>query len=121
MTAPSPQWLRLSPRMLLVHPVHEVARQIPVLVGSVVLGSATGNPLWAVAALVVTVGVGVARWFTTTYRIDAEEVQLRAGCCSGGYCQCPQQDSIGVDGRTVAAPVARADGAAGEHRPGGAG
>jgi putative membrane protein len=65
--------------MLLVHPVHEVLRQVPVLIGSVVLGSATGNPLWAVAALVLTVGVGVARWFTTTYRIDAEEVQLRAG------------------------------------------
>ncbi|KUI27482.1 PH domain-containing protein [Mycobacterium sp. GA-2829] len=73
------QWQRLSPRMLLVHPVHEVLRQVPVLIGSVVVGSATGNPLWAVAALVATVALGVARWFTTTYRIDAEEVQLRAG------------------------------------------
>lgn len=79
MTAPDPQWLRLSPRMLLVHPVHEVVRQVPVLLGSVVLGSATGNPLWAVAALVVTVAVGIARWFTTTYRIGAEEVELRTG------------------------------------------
>lgn len=79
MTAPDTQWQRLSPRMLLVHPVHEVLRQVPVLIGSVVLGSATDNPLWAVAALAATVGFGVARWFTTTYRIDAEEVQLRAG------------------------------------------
>lgn len=79
MTAPDMQWQRLSPRMLLVHPVHEVLRQVPVLIGSVVVGSATGNPLWAVAALVATVALGVARWFTTTYRIDAEEVQLRAG------------------------------------------
>lgn len=76
---PQPLWHRLSPRMLLVHPVHEVLRQIPVLIGSVVLGSATGNPLWTVAALVLTVGVGLARWFTTTYRIDADEVQLRTG------------------------------------------
>ena len=37
-------WQRLSPRMLLVHPVHEVMRQLPVLIGSLVLGSATGNP-----------------------------------------------------------------------------
>lgn len=37
-------WHRLSPRMLLVHPVHEMLRQLPVLIGSVVLGSATGNP-----------------------------------------------------------------------------
>lgn len=27
-------WHRLSPRMLLVHPVHEMLRQLPVLIGS---------------------------------------------------------------------------------------
>lgn len=72
-------WQRLSPRMLLVHPIHEVVRQLPLLIGSVVLGTATGNPLWSVALLVLTVGYGVARWFTTSYRIDAEQIQLRAG------------------------------------------
>jgi len=65
--------------MLLVHPVHEVLRQLPLLVGAIVLGSATGNPMWAVAALAVTVGLGLARWFTTTYRIEPDEVQLRTG------------------------------------------
>ncbi|MCV7416752.1 PH domain-containing protein [Mycolicibacterium litorale] len=89
--------------MLLVHPVHEVARQIPVLVGSVVLGSATGNPLWAVAALVVTVGVGVARWFTTTYRIDAEEVQLRAGVLQRRVLSVPRNRirSVSTDARLL--------------------
>ena len=72
-------WHRLSPRMLLVHPVHEVLRQIPLLIGAVVLGSATGNPMWSVAALGVTVGFGILRWFTTTYRIEPDEVQLRTG------------------------------------------
>ncbi|KUH82049.1 MULTISPECIES: PH domain-containing protein [unclassified Mycobacterium] len=72
-------WQRLSPRMLLVHPVHEVIRQIPVIVGTLVLGTATGNPLLAYAALGVTVAIGLARWFTTTYRIGAEDVQLRTG------------------------------------------
>ncbi|XCI59523.1 membrane protein [Mycolicibacterium parafortuitum] len=75
----TPDWSRLSPRMLLVHPVHEVIRQIPVLVGSLVLGSATGNPLWTLAGVVLVVGFGLARWFTTTYRIGADEVQLRSG------------------------------------------
>jgi putative membrane protein len=65
--------------MLLVHPVHEVLQQIPLLVGSVVLGSATGNPLWTVAAIVLTILFGLARWFTTTYRIEPTEVQLRTG------------------------------------------
>ena len=57
-----PEWSRLSPRMLLVHPVHEVVRQIPVLGGSVVLGSATGTPLWAVAGVGGVGGYGLARW-----------------------------------------------------------
>ena len=76
---PGAVWSRLSPRMLLVHPVHEVLRQIPLLIGSVVVGSATDNPMWLIVALGVTVGFGVARWFTTTYRIEPHEVQLRAG------------------------------------------
>jgi putative membrane protein len=89
--------------MLLVHPVHEVLRQIPVLLGSVVLGSATGNPLWAVAALAVTVGVGIARWFTTTYRIDAEEVQLRAGVLQRRVLSVPRNRirSVSTDARLL--------------------
>ncbi|MCU0218401.1 hypothetical protein N8H11_21150, partial [Mycobacterium tuberculosis] len=67
-------WHLLSPRMLLVHPVHEMLRQLPVLIGSVVLGSATGNPVWPLSALGVTVVFGVLRWFFTTYRIDDENV-----------------------------------------------
>jgi putative membrane protein len=72
-------WHRLSPRMLFVHPVHEVLRQIPLLIGAAVLGSATGNPWWTVAVLGVTIAFGVLRWFTTTYRIESNEVQLRTG------------------------------------------
>jgi putative membrane protein len=72
-------WQRLSSRMLLVHPVHEVLRQLPVLVGSLVLGSATGNNAWPLAALGVTIGIGLLRWFFTTYRIDEEFVALRTG------------------------------------------
>ncbi|MGV0850591.1 PH domain-containing protein [Mycolicibacterium phlei] len=72
-------WQRLSPLMLLVHPVHEVLRQIPVIVGSVVLGSATGNQTVALLVIAATVTFGLARWFTTTYRIGDSEVQLRTG------------------------------------------
>ncbi|MFZ0835420.1 MAG: PH domain-containing protein, partial [Mycobacterium sp.] len=72
-------WQRLSPRMLLVHPVHEVLRQLPVLVGSVVLGSSTGNSAWPLTALGVIMGVGLLRWFFTTYRISDENVELRTG------------------------------------------
>ena len=62
MTAPAQQpWQRLSPRMLLVHPAHELLRQLPLLVGAIVLGSTTGNPLWTVAAVAVTNALGAAR------------------------------------------------------------
>lgn len=79
MSAPEPGWQRLSPRMLLVHPLHEVLRNLPLVFGAVVLGSTTGDPTWLLVAVAITVGVGVARWATTSYRIDAAEVQLRSG------------------------------------------
>lgn len=72
-------WQRLSPRMLLVHPVHEVLRQIPVIAGSLVFGSATGNHTVVLLVIGLTVAFGLARWFTTAYRIGDAEVQLRTG------------------------------------------
>jgi len=76
-------WQRLSPRMLLVHPVHELLRELPWLIGAIVLGSTTGNQSWTVAVLAYTVVIGVARWYTTSYRIDADpqsgQLQLRSG------------------------------------------
>ena len=97
------QWSRLSARMLLVHPVHEVLRQIPVLVGTVVLGSATGNPMYAVAVLVITVGIGLARWFTTSYRIGPSEVQLRKGILQRKVISLPRNRirSVSTDARLL--------------------
>ncbi len=96
-------WQRLSPRMLLVHPVHEVLRQIPLLIGSVVLGSATGNPMWTLFGLALVVGYGVARWFTTTYRIDSEEVQLRTGVLQRKVLSVPRNRirSVSTDARLL--------------------
>jgi putative membrane protein len=97
------QWRRLSPRMLLVHPIHEVLRQLPLLIGSVVLGTATGNPLWSVAALVLLVAYGVARWFTTTYRIDAEQIQRREGVLQRTVLSVPRNRirSVSTDARLL--------------------
>lgn len=89
--------------MLLVHPVHEVLRQIPLLIGSVVLGSATGNPIWTLVGLAVIVGYGVARWFTTTYRIDVHEVQLRTGVLQRKVLSVPRNRirSVSTDARLL--------------------
>jgi putative membrane protein len=89
--------------MLLVHPVHEILRQIPLLIGSVVLGSATGNPIWTLVGLALVVGYGVARWFTTTYRIDAHEVQLRTGVLQRKVLSVPRNRirSVSTDARLL--------------------
>ena len=96
-------WQRLSPRMLLVHPVHEVMRQLPVLIGSLVLGSATGNPLWTVAGVALIVAYGLARWFTTSYRIGAEEVTLRTGVLQRSVLSVPRNRirSVSTDARLL--------------------
>ncbi|NLU83848.1 PH domain-containing protein [Rhodococcus sp. HNM0569] len=72
-------WRRLDARMLLVHPVTEAVKLLPVLVVSVVVGSQSGNHTWGLVALAVLVALGLSRWFTTTYRIGPVHVQLRRG------------------------------------------
>ncbi len=96
-------WQKLSPRMLLVHPVHEVLRQIPLLIGSVVLGSATGNPMWTLFGLALVVGFGVARWFTTAYRINSREVQLQTGVLQRKVLSVPRNRirSVSTDARLL--------------------
>jgi putative membrane protein len=102
-TGAGTQWQRLSPRMLLVHPVHEVLRQLPVLIGSVVLGTATGNHMVAVVVLALTLAVGVARWFTTSYSIGPSEMQLRTGVVQRKVLSVPRNRirSLSTDARLL--------------------
>ncbi|KAA0087174.1 hypothetical protein CIW52_02850 [Mycolicibacterium sp. P9-64] len=89
--------------MLLVHPVHEVLRQVPLLIGAVVLGSATGNSMWSIAVLVLMIVFGAARWFTTTYRIDAEQIQRREGVLQRSVLSVPRNRirSVSTDARVL--------------------
>jgi len=73
-------WRRLSVRMLLVHPVREVVRLFPLLVGVLFAGSSTGRGgLWALVGTGIAVSLGLLRWFTTSYRVAAERIQVRRG------------------------------------------
>nr|WP_179791480.1 PH domain-containing protein [Actinopolymorpha rutila] len=66
--------------MLAVHPVQELVRSFPALIGAVVAGSTSGHgPLWGLVGLVLVVALGTLRWFTTTYRISPTHVQVRRG------------------------------------------
>ncbi|GGK47718.1 PH domain-containing protein [Nocardia camponoti] len=90
-------WQRLDPRMLLVYPVTEVIKYIPVLLGSVIIGTSRGNPLWSLIPLAVVAGFGATRWFTTTYRIDGEQVQLCSGLLARKTLSIPRSRIRSVD------------------------
>jgi putative membrane protein len=73
-------WRRLSTRMLVIHPIQELLRAWPALIGLVVAGTAGGHgSWWSLGGALAVVVAGMLRWFTTTYRISAEQVQVRKG------------------------------------------
>src|SRR4051812_48169572 len=73
-------WRRLSPRMLLVHPLIELLRASPALVGILYLSRNGGSgQIWSLVGLVIVVLLGVLRWLTTSYRVSPEQVQVRRG------------------------------------------
>lgn len=68
--------------MLLIHPVNELISFLPALLGVFLLGRAQDDGMpWQiqVAFVVVPVLLGMLRYFTTTYRITPEQLQLRRG------------------------------------------
>jgi putative membrane protein len=73
-------WRRLDVRMLMVHPVREVVRLFPLLVGILVAGSSTGRGgLWGLAGAGIAIALGLLRWFTTSYQVAGERIQVRRG------------------------------------------
>lgn len=74
-------WQRLDARMLLVHPVREIGRFLPVLIGLVFVGRTTGGGAipWELLGIVLPVALGLVRYLTTTFRIGAGRVELRRG------------------------------------------
>ncbi|MFI5916740.1 PH domain-containing protein [Dactylosporangium sp. NPDC051541] len=75
-------WRRLSPRMLAVHPVMELRRLIFPLI-AVLIGLRTNNGgeggWWALGIGGVGIALGFLRYFTTSFRITPEYVQVRRG------------------------------------------
>ncbi|MFD9888671.1 PH domain-containing protein [Amycolatopsis sp. NPDC059027] len=72
-------WHRLDRRMLLIRPVLDVVKSIPVLFGALILGH--GNS-WQWIGLVATglaVCVGISHVLTSRYRVTGEQVEWRTG------------------------------------------
>ena len=73
------EWQRLDPRMLLVHPIREVLRFLPVLILLVVGSTAAGGEQWQLFAVAFPVALGLLRYLTTSFRISAGRIELRRG------------------------------------------
>ncbi|MBE7189510.1 MAG: PH domain-containing protein [Jatrophihabitans endophyticus] len=65
--------------MLLVHPVVELGRALPVLIGLVFAGGDHTSPVPSLVAALAVTALAIARWFTTQLRITPEQVELRTG------------------------------------------
>jgi putative membrane protein len=65
--------------MLLIHPVTELGRALPALIGVFFAGTSQGNNYWGLIGAGVVILLSLTRWFTTRLRITPESVQLRHG------------------------------------------
>ncbi|XAS76255.1 PH domain-containing protein [Dermatophilaceae bacterium Sec6.4] len=90
-------WRRLSPRMLLIHPVREVIRFLPALIAVVFAGRSGGQQWWGLVVTAVAIGSGIARWFTTRYRFTTSQVQLRSGLLRRSTVSAPADRVRSVD------------------------
>lgn len=73
------EWQRLDPRMLLVHPIREVVRFLPVLVVLVLARTASGGEQWQLVGVAFPVALGLLRYLTTSFRISAGRIELQRG------------------------------------------
>ncbi|MEV0359034.1 PH domain-containing protein [Nocardia sp. NPDC050697] len=83
--------------MLLVHPVNEVVKYVPVLIGTVILGASSGNHAWSLIPTAIVVGLALTRWFTTTYRVGPTHVELRTGLVQRRSLSVPRSRIRSVD------------------------
>ena len=101
-----PGWHRLDRRMLLVHPVREVGRFLPVLIGFVLFGRFSDGGIWGLVGIGIPVTLGVLRYLTTSYRLTAGRVEVRRGLLNKRVVSTPLDRVRTVD--LAASPIHRA-------------
>ncbi|MFJ8917569.1 PH domain-containing protein [Amycolatopsis sp. NPDC102389] len=73
------QWRRLDRRMLLIRPVLDIVKSLPVLIGTVILGRGNGWEWIGLGVTALTVFVGVSHVLTSRYRIADGQVEWSTG------------------------------------------
>ena len=99
-------WHRLDRRMLLVHPVREIGRFLPVLIGFVLFGRFSDGGIWGLVGIGIPVTLGLLRYLTTSYRLSAGRVEVRRGLLNKRVVSTPLDRVRTVD--LTASPIHRA-------------
>ncbi len=91
-------WRRLAPGMLLVEPVREIIKFIPMLIVLVFAGRAgDSGPPWGLIGTAAVIGLGISRWLTTRYRITTTVVEVRRGLLQRKHLTVPRDRVRTVD------------------------
>jgi putative membrane protein len=91
-------WQWLSPRSLVVRPVTDLIRLVPVLAGVLFFGSSHGiGGYWTVAFAALAILTSIVRYCTTRYRLTAERIYLRHGLLSKKVLSVPRDRVRSVD------------------------
>ena len=91
-------WQWLSPRSLVVRPVTDLIRLVPVLAGVLFFGSSHGfGGYWTVVFAGLAILTSIVRYCTTRYRITAERIYLRHGLLSKKVLSVPRDRVRSVD------------------------
>jgi putative membrane protein len=93
-----PGWRWLGPRSLIVRPVTDLIRLLPVLVGVLFFGSSRGaGSYWGFGFAAVAIVTSVVRYCTTRYRITGERIYLRRGLLNQKVLSVPRDRIRSVD------------------------
>ncbi|WP_344313064.1 PH domain-containing protein [Fodinicola feengrottensis] len=75
-------WRRLDPKMLLIRPVRELVKFVVPLFAIFVAGRVSGGfqyEYYSFIGVAIVIFLGILHWFTTSYRIGPDQVELRTG------------------------------------------
>ena len=103
---PVVDWQRLDTRMLLVHPVSELIKFLPVLIGLFVASTATDRAMqFQLLGVAIPILIGLVRYWTTRFRISDERIELERGLISRHAVSTPLDRVRTVD--LTASPIHR--------------
>ncbi len=91
-------WRRLAVGMLLVEPLRELIRFIPLLIALILAGRAgESGPPWGLIGTAAVIALGIVRYLTTRYRITPTVIEVRKGLLSRKHLTVPRDRVRTVD------------------------